>query len=68
MLLNIDYTVVILGILLLLGVVNWFFHARNHYDGPNIELLGGSGSESNDVPTVFHSSSQHSKVIEEQVY
>ncbi|KIW81502.1 hypothetical protein Z517_04527 [Fonsecaea pedrosoi CBS 271.37] len=33
---SMNYTCVILGIALLLGIVNWFAHARRHYQGPTI--------------------------------
>jgi hypothetical protein len=33
-----DYTPVILGIALLLGIANWFAHARKHYQGPAISF------------------------------
>ncbi|EXJ68395.1 uncharacterized protein A1O5_08187 [Cladophialophora psammophila CBS 110553] len=35
-----NYTCVILGIALLLGVMNWFAHARKHYQGPTIKFEG----------------------------
>ncbi|KAF2098757.1 amino acid transporter [Rhizodiscina lignyota] len=33
---NMNYNVVILGIAAILGIVNWFAHAKNHYQGPRI--------------------------------
>ncbi|OAP56145.1 hypothetical protein AYL99_09324 [Fonsecaea erecta] len=35
-----NYTCVILGIALLLGIANWFAHARKHYQGPTITFEG----------------------------
>ncbi|KIW13606.1 hypothetical protein PV08_08796 [Exophiala spinifera] len=35
---NMNYTVVILGIAAVLGVANWFLHARKQYQGPRIVL------------------------------
>lgn len=37
---HIDYTSVILGIALFLGLINWFGHARRHYHGPTIKFEG----------------------------
>jgi choline transport protein len=33
-----DYTCVILGIALVLGIANWFLHAKKYYEGPTIQM------------------------------
>ncbi|KIY02165.1 uncharacterized protein Z520_02303 [Fonsecaea multimorphosa CBS 102226] len=38
---SMNYTCVILGIALLLGIANWFAHARKHYQGPTITFENG---------------------------
>ncbi|KAJ9608977.1 hypothetical protein H2200_006748 [Cladophialophora chaetospira] len=34
---NMNYTVVVLGIVLICGILNWFLFARKHYQGPRME-------------------------------
>ncbi len=33
-----DYTSVVIGIVAILGLVNWFAYAHKHYKGPRIDL------------------------------
>ncbi|XHG02048.1 hypothetical protein AWENTII_005411 [Aspergillus wentii] len=35
---NMNYTSVVLVIMLILGVLNWFTHAKRHYHGPRLEM------------------------------
>lgn len=42
---KLDYTCIILGIAFILGLVNWWFHARKNYNGPTVELYGRSLDE-----------------------
>lgn len=34
----VDYSVAVLAVMALIGVINWFAHARKHYRGPRIIL------------------------------
>ena len=34
-----DYTSLVLGLMVMLSVLNWCFYAREHYQGPNVTLL-----------------------------
>ncbi|ETI19532.1 hypothetical protein G647_09366 [Cladophialophora carrionii CBS 160.54] len=50
-----NYTSVILGFALLLGIGNWFAHARNHYQGPTISFeADGSGPLASYIPREQH--------------
>ncbi|KIW63200.1 hypothetical protein PV04_10065 [Phialophora macrospora] len=50
-----NYTPVILGIALLLGIANWFAYARKHYQGPAISF----GADDDGSPTSFIAVGQH---------
>lgn len=34
---DIDYASAVLGVMLILGIGNWFVHARSYYHGPRLE-------------------------------
>jgi hypothetical protein len=53
---RIDYAVVILGIMGLLAVLDWFFYARTHYRGPTHEAwsVGGSFAAEDEVAIHEH--------------
>ena len=35
----IDYTSVVLAIMIVLSILNWLFYARKNYHGPNVTLF-----------------------------
>lgn len=49
---NLDYTCVILGFYLLLGLANWWLHAKEQYNGPVMEKWEGRESEPTGIFTV----------------
>jgi choline transport protein len=61
---NIDYTVVILGFCFLLGLGNWWLHAKEHYNGPVMETWEGHGSEPTEVFAVAPQQKNASSEIE----
>ncbi|CAG8886465.1 unnamed protein product [Penicillium egyptiacum] len=40
---NMNYASAVLGIVLMLGVLNWFLSARTEYQGPRLEIVGSIG-------------------------
>ncbi|KAJ5986479.1 hypothetical protein N7451_010844 [Penicillium sp. IBT 35674x] len=47
-----NYTCVVLGFCLLLGLANWWLHAKEQYNGPAIERWEGREAELTGIFTI----------------